>query len=341
MPSFFLNSLVLCLTAGLRAAAEPTLRTVYQFSSNDTWLENVAVRSNGIVLTTEIGPPANLLAFNATQEDAEPTIVASFDSILGLSGITEVTPDVFYITGANTTSDNIQDPPKNATHVWRVDFTASDDEPAVTLVARPTTPLTDYNGLAAYNETIVLASASFQGSIYALDVATGDTWQAFEDDLMAGINGIKVQDGYVYWTSGSDFVRAEIDAGNFTVGAGELVALSSTTFDDFALSPDGFVLGGNATYANGTKFAYAATAGYNSVMQIAFDVAAGTNETSIIAGSLNSTEVAEPTGVAFGRAEGQLNKICELELLGSTAIHYSFEDPLTDLICHRYHDWRR
>lgn len=116
---------------------------------------------------------------------------------------------------------------------------------------------------------------------------------------MSSINGIKVQDGFVYWTAGGDFCRAKLYS-NVTAGPGEVIA-EAIAFDDFAVSPDGFRAG------SGRKFAYAATAAENTIMQISFDLQGGRNLTSVIAGSLDSTEIAEPTGCAFGRGEGEMD----------------------------------
>ncbi|GAQ40504.1 hypothetical protein AtubIFM55763_003178 [Aspergillus tubingensis] len=289
----------LALSASTLASAELNVRTVYQFASNDTWLENLAVRSNGLILATEIGPPASLLSFDPRSSSPKKNVIHTFSSVLGLSGITEAAHDVFYVTGANTTSDNISDPPKNATHVWRVDFSANADAPDIKLIARPTAP-TGFNGLAAFNETIILASASYQDSIFAIDTTTGYTWEAIKDaNLMSSINGLKVQDDFVYWTANGALYRAQLYS-NVTAGPGELI-VQSTAFDDFAVAPDGF------RAASGRKFAYAATAAMNTVMQISFDLQGGRNLTSVIAGSLDSTEVAEPTGCAFGRGEGEMD----------------------------------
>lgn len=301
------SSIAFSLATGLQLAAGATLSTIYQFASNDTWLENVAVRSNGIILATEIGPPANLLAFNASTPGAEPVVLANFPEVLGLSGITEAAHDVFYITGANTTSANIRDPPTNATHVWRVEFEDGAALPTVSLVCRPQAP-TGFNGLAAFNESIILATASFQSSIFAVEVETGYTWEAIVKDDMSSINGIKVQDGYVYYTAGAgNFIRAPLYS-NITAGTSELLFSTGLTFDDFALSPNGFQLQG--ANASDTMWAYLATAGQNSVEQVGFNgITGGDVVGSIIAGSLYSTDVAEPSAAAFGRIEGQLNKV--------------------------------
>ncbi|KAJ5261233.1 hypothetical protein N7478_011828 [Penicillium angulare] len=293
------------LFLGTAVASELNVRTVYQFSSNDTWLENLATRSNGIILATEIGPPANLLAFDPRERHPKKTVIRDFTSVLGLSGITEGAHDVFYVAGANTTSDNISDPPTNATHVWEVDFNTNGEQPKIKLLCRPTAP-TGFNGLTAFNETILLASATYQDAIFAIDTETGRTWEAIEQDsLMSAINGIKVSDGFVYWSANGALYRAELYP-NVTASTGQLVYQASQ-IDDFAISPNGFAL--NSTYGSNYTFAYLAGAAGNTIEQVIFTRNGTAIGGEIIAGSEDSTEVAEPTGVFFGRGKGELNTI--------------------------------
>ncbi|PYH47652.1 uncharacterized protein BP01DRAFT_410538 [Aspergillus saccharolyticus JOP 1030-1] len=298
-------TLAVTLSLAATVAAKLPVRTVFQFASNDTWLENLATRSNGIVLATEIGPPASLLAFDPRQIHPQKKVIKTFDSVLGLSGITEGAHDVFYVTGANTTSDNISDPPKNATHVWKVDFTKDSDNPEIKLLCRPTAP-TGFNGMATFNETILLATASYQDAIFAIDTNTGVSWEAiYQESLMSSINGIKVSDGFVYWTANGALYRAELFA-NVTAGPGQLIYQGSQ-FDDFAIAPNGFAL--NATYGSDYKFAYLATAAGNTVEQVIFTQDGVAVGDEIIAGAEDSTEIAEPTGVFFGRGEKEQNAI--------------------------------
>ncbi|PYH92600.1 hypothetical protein BO71DRAFT_420673 [Aspergillus ellipticus CBS 707.79] len=299
------SNIALAFSFGMTAAAELTARTVYQFASNDTWLENLATRSNGIILATEIGPPASLLAFDPREEHPQKKVIKTFDTVLGLSGIAEGAHDVFYVTGANTTSANIEDPPTNATHVWKVDFTKGSDHPQIELLCRPTAP-TGFNGMAAFNETIILATASYQDAIFAINTETGYTWEAiYQESLMSSINGIKVADDYVYWTANGALYRAELFA-NVTAGPGQLV-FQGSQFDDFAIAPNGFAL--NETYGSEYKFAYLSTVSGNSIEQVIFTPEGVAVGSEIIAGSEDSTEIAEPTGAFFGRGEGELNKL--------------------------------
>ncbi|KAJ5330454.1 hypothetical protein N7476_000237 [Penicillium atrosanguineum] len=221
-----------------------------------------------------------------------PRPIKHFDSVLGLSGIAEGAHGVFYVAGANTTLDNISDPPTNATHIWEVDFTKNSHHPHAKLLCRPGAP-TEFNGMAASNETIVLASASYQDSIFAIDTKTGYTWEAMKQtSLMSNINSIKVSDGYFY--------------DKVTAGTGQLIFQGSAC-DDFAISPKGFTL--NSTFGSEYKFAYLATAAGNSIEQVTFTKNGTAVGHEIIAGAEDPTEVVEPTGVFFGRDEGELNKI--------------------------------
>lgn len=258
-------------------------------------------------MATVIGPPANLVEFDPSLSSPEEVVLHTFDSILGLSGITEIQPDVFIITGANTTGENIMDPPLNATGVWRVDFNQGNGTvPAVELIANPTAPaVTDFNGLTTYNESLILASASFEDSVFALDVNTGDYWEVIKDATMPSINGIKLNDGFLYWTSTDGFFRAELYE-DLTIGA--VQNLTTGSFDDFAVSPNGFAVSGNAASA-GYKYAYIAGI-ENVIEEVVLDAASGeVISTGVVDGATNSTTVARPTGCEFGRTKDQENKL--------------------------------
>lgn len=299
----YTKSIILGLLAAVNLAAADSYRLLYQGNGSTTWLENLRVRSNGKVLTTVIGPPANLFSFDPTAEDPEPVLLGTFPSILGLSGITEVSHDVFYITGANTTGSNIEDPPVNATKVWKVDFNqGGDDSPTIELIAEPVLPLvTDFNGMTTFNESIILASATFQDTVVAMDINTGDYWTAFDDSKMSSINGIKVgSDGYLYWTASSGALRAPLYE-NLTIGAAEV--LYSGSYDDFAVSYDGFALA-----TNGSRYLYVAD-NEDLIQQLIVDATGNVTSATTAAEGNNATTFGKPTGCDFGRTTEQKNKV--------------------------------
>lgn len=297
-------SVLAAVFSGLGLALADPQRLIYQGNGSTTWLENLRVRSNGLVLTTVIGPPANFFSFDPSLKDPKPVLLATFPSILGLSGITEVSHDVFYITGANTTGSNIEDPPKNATKVWKVDFNGrADHDPKITLIAEPKLPLvTDFNGLTTFNSSIILASATFQDTVVALDVNTGKYWTAFKDANMTQINGIKVAaDGYLYWTATSGLLRAKLYK-NLTIGAAE--ALYTGSYDDFQISYDGFKLA-----KNGKRYAYMAD-NMDAVQQLVFNDKTGVvSNATLVAETTNTTTWGKATACDFGRTAEQKNKV--------------------------------
>lgn len=299
------KSISLAFAAAFSAAAADDYKLLYQGNGSTTWLENLRVRSNGNVLTTVIGPPANLLSFDPSQENPKPVLISTFPSILGLSGITEVSHDVFIITGANTTGSNIQDPPKNATKVWMVDFNkGGPTTPQIDLIGEPILPLvTDFNGLTTFNESVVLASATFEDTVVAMDINTGDYWTAFDDSEMSSINGIRVGfDGYLYWTASSGAVRAPLND-DLTIGDAEV--LYSGSYDDLAVSYNGFQPAGG----NGTKYLYMAD-NEDLIQQLILDEATANVTSAItVATDNNATTFGKPTSCDFGRTRAQKNKV--------------------------------
>ncbi|CAM6097038.1 unnamed protein product [Calypogeia fissa] len=90
------------------------LELVYEFP-NITWVENLAIRSNGEILITLAEP--NLYLVNTTAKSA--TLVYTFPDVLGLGGITEVDHDIFYLAAGNVS--NITTRPRSFS-VWEVDM---------------------------------------------------------------------------------------------------------------------------------------------------------------------------------------------------------------------------
>jgi hypothetical protein len=99
-------------------------RTVFQFSENGTWLENIAVRSSGALLTTMMLPSASLYQVDEPRTRVPPDcaeLLYSFPNISSLFGIAETEPDVFVIAGGNLTTETVAGVPGTFA-VWEVDF---------------------------------------------------------------------------------------------------------------------------------------------------------------------------------------------------------------------------
>jgi hypothetical protein len=96
------------LTTPTRDTNDLVLRNVTQFP-NGTWVENLAVRSNGQLLVTLASAPELYLVDPIGGK--QPLLVHQFPSVVGLTGIAEVEKDVFAVVGGNLSLTTFTSPP--------------------------------------------------------------------------------------------------------------------------------------------------------------------------------------------------------------------------------------
>ncbi|KAL1639091.1 hypothetical protein SLS58_008293 [Diplodia intermedia] len=116
------------------------VRTVYQFANAATWIENIAVRSNGNLLVTVLAPAADLYEIvlsnhppsspspspsntttTTTTTTAEARLVHRFAAYEGLTGIAETAPDVFAVLAGNYSTAG----GTASWSLWEADFTTT------------------------------------------------------------------------------------------------------------------------------------------------------------------------------------------------------------------------
>ena len=284
-------SLLLCAIIPISLALDPT-RLVYQFP-NHTWVENLAVRPNGSLLLT-IATSPDLYLINPLNSDPKPHLIHHFSSSLWLSGITETDPNTYYVVGANAT---IQTPPPTpgSNLIYRVHFPQNFSSPEISVAAAVKNAIW-LNGLITLNPTTLLASDSTLGAVWAIDITTGVSRIVIRDSLMApapafplvGVNGIRLFSNHtLYFANSAQALLATIPINLDGTAAGPAKKIASAPkgfFDDFALNRYGD--------------AFLATQAGDSIAEVKRD---GTTE--IIAGVVNTTEIAEPTSAQFGRTK--------------------------------------
>lgn len=303
------------------ARGEPPypVRTLYQFP-NDTYVENLAVRANGQILVDPLSLAQLWLVDPLASGDA--LVVAEFPDVLGLTGVVEYRPDIFAVLAGNF---NIAtgDPGPGTWGLWSVDLggvdfssnetAAAARPPAVSRIAS-IPEATSLNGLSVLSSSdtgaggrrdVLLAGDVKSGVIWAVDAGTGeyaavlnDTFTAPAETYAFGLSatdGVQVRGGVLYFDNigQGTLNKASVElVGNGTlaetvrVGPVETTATapsSAEQWDDFAFDCEGNV--------------FMATGGANTVQRI--DVRTG--EVEVVAGDLNSTLIAEPTSVKFGR----------------------------------------
>ena len=279
-------------------AGELPTRLVYQFL-NGSRAENIAVRSNGDLLITRVDVPEVYL-INPTSSSPNATLIHRFNGKGSTSGIAETAPDTFAVIAGNSTfQSGVITPVAGSFSVYSISFASPD---SITADVSKITDLTDIvfpNGMSQFSSSAVLVGDFSGGKVSRVDVETGTVTVVSTDPLLAGrqlpvignagVNGLHVFDNHLYFTNTGQRLLARYpisltdgtQLGNSTVLATPLNA--TLGFDDFAIASDGTL--------------YLATVGGNSIERLGND---GTGA-KIIAGSLNSTDIAQPTSAKFGR----------------------------------------
>ncbi|KAL4819984.1 hypothetical protein BDW67DRAFT_193526 [Aspergillus spinulosporus] len=256
--------------------------TISQFPLG-TWVENIAVRQNGHLLVTLLSAPEvhEIVPFNSSSSSQ---LALSFDGHFNVTGITEVTADVFVVC-------------VDGGYLWKLDF-RDGDTPQGSLITR--IPEAQLNGLATLNPAhgIVIAADSAKGCIWRVDIHTGAFESVLEDetmqpvpvlDVQLGINGLKVLGNTAYYTNTpkSLFCRVQLDSVSGRPTSPVDIISDKIEADDFVITPAGIAYLAN-TYQNEiTKFLW--------------------GKTEVIAGSLNSSAIPNPTSGALGRTPRDRN----------------------------------
>ena len=190
-------------------------------------LENLAVRSNGQILATNMNS-ANLYAVDPVAKKSSTAVAVT--GATGLSGIDEVSPDVFAVIGGKG--------------IYKVDFTG--DAPKATLI-KQITEAQNLNGLTKFSNDSVLVADAGKGSVYLFNIESGEYSVALSDPTMApsggipfGIDGILYNDGVVWYTNifKNSFHKVSVDDKAKAKGA-VTTLWSNLMGDDLCLGPNG------------------------------------------------------------------------------------------------------
>lgn len=153
------------------------------------------------------------------------------------------------------------------------------------------------NGMTLIPESSnILVADCGAGVVYAINTSTGKYSVAADDPLMKpingtqlGVNGIKVRDGFLYFTSATQVLFAKVPiSANGTANGAAATVVNNAHGDDFI-----FDSAGNALVATNVL---------NSVDRIVTS-GAGAGNISVLVGNVNSSTLAGSTAVQFGRTQ--------------------------------------
>ncbi|KAG8676464.1 hypothetical protein FPOAC2_02561 [Fusarium poae] len=301
----------LCLLPVLGLAHSLPAKTIGQLSLG-TWLENIAVRSNGDLLATELWPTASVYTVtdpSSCNGGLEELI--TIPSIQGILGITELPPipgkpETFVFVGSNATGLSQLTPGTFKAFALEFHHKKNQAKIKVKKISDMTERSTFLNGVEAIPgaPNAVLVSDSVKGFVGRLDISTGvfdDTAFVFEEmaPIAAnafGINGIKIRHNYLYFSNSNavKIYRTAITESGFPVKGSKpqlVVDLSNIVefLDDFTFDSQGNI--------------YAVSNSDNSI--VFFNVKSG--KSRIVVGGVNEMTVAGSTAVAFGRTKKDRN----------------------------------
>lgn len=309
---YITTSLIFALEAVAIALSPSTPKhgiteTKHQFP-NETWVENLAILSNGNILVTLLSSP-EVWQIDPAHNSAE--LVHHFPQALSVLGITELHPDIFVVAVGNITLPAIASVPGSYS-AWKIDMRHhrkkphKQNSPLVSKIADIPQAhfLNGVSNLPNHLNTVLLADSA-QGVIYALDTATG-TSRTYLDNpafkpnnsipVKSGINGLHVHDGFLYFTNtfatpALARIPIDKDSGEPTGPVEKIVDVPSWQVnigdqsDDFTFDCDGNV--------------WIATDPSNSIVRVAIP----DGKTMVEVGGGNDPVVAGVTATAFGRTK--------------------------------------
>lgn len=279
------------------------VNVLYKFGDG-TWAENLAVRANGQILVSRLDTP-EVLQLDPTGA-SEPIVIASWNSTTykGCLGISETSQDMFYVVTSGFFDKNFV-LTSGVNSIWKIDmrnFTVSKKTGEVKTKAIVSKlvdiPTSDYlNGATTLSETSILVANVYNGWVYRVDTRTGAYNIAINDEKMKfdtvpnpasnlGVNGIKIKDGYLYWTNTAVGTLNRIRITNKGAAVGNSEVVSNVP------RPDDFIF-----KKNGIAFI-----GQNQMDELSV-LYPNSSAAQVIAGSNISTILAGVTAGAFGRLQ--------------------------------------
>lgn len=237
------------MLASAAAQTNANITTLFQLETNGTWFENLIVRPNGQILATRIDVPELW-----TIDPSSPNTGSRLHTIpnaKSLLGIVSLSNDIYAIVAGNFSIPNVK-PTKGSFGIWQVDLqdTTTTHPPAKQIVHIPEAEFLD--GLIQFNNDLLLVTDATKGVIWRVDIHTGAYSTALSHPLMrpepgqavpVGVNGVKVHDGHVYFSSTTQEILARVPVAEHDASpTGEVeVVGGGIVVDDFWILGDGSV----------------------------------------------------------------------------------------------------
>lgn len=223
-------------------------------STRGIFFENVFTRSNGHLLLTTFDQ-GRIYSLDPSSPNPEPQLVAQIPGSNSSFGISEISPEVFAISSGNYIISDFRFI-RGSAKITTLDLTRGFREgrkPVMRTVAQVANT-TMLNGMVSlpFSPHVVLSADSNAGQVFRINTLTGSVKVIFQQPLLAGtselpmgINGMKILDDHLYFTSSAHgfYGRFRINAQGSIVGELEQLSLLPAgwglRYDDFTLNSEG------------------------------------------------------------------------------------------------------
>lgn len=298
----FLTAWLLCLSHALpnlqpipRSNAQ--IHPIYEFP-NETWVENLAVRSNGNILVTILTAP-QVWSIDPTSHAAE--LVYEFPEATAALGISELEHDVFAVAVGNLSSTSFKGT-KGSWGVWTIDLTCLDEDAKVRNAVAIDEALF-LNGMTTLSSEpgTVLVADSALGVVFSANTTSGKYTTALDEPAFKpntsapfalGINGIHVREEWLYFINSfaSPLLgRVPINANGTAAGPVETVVAGATFHNNLGGLADDFTFDDSGN-------AFVTTDPSNTLIKVS-----PAGSVTVVAGGFNQSVIAGDTAAAFGR----------------------------------------
>lgn len=244
IPFLSLLSSALALPAAEHTHSLPLpVEIIHQFPY-PTWVQDLAVRECGKILVTLLTTP-DLYEIDPLNGNHQATLVHNFPDHLGLTGITELEPNIFYVAGGNVsilpaagsaTSTNFTlgggDVP-GAWDVYKVDLTKENAPAKVSKVANFPQAL-DIDGVTVLDANHLLLADSVAGLVYKLNVRTGKVTTVIDDPalkglpaIVIGVHKLRIRGSTLFFDNSAQATFAKVPIHADGTAAGPVVILST------------------------------------------------------------------------------------------------------------------
>lgn len=226
------------------------VKILHQFPLG-TWLENLAIRKNGKILTTAITSPELFQVDN--RGDLPPTLVHRFAGKSSCFGITELGDDIFYVIAGNLTFSTFT-PVVGSYAVYEVNlrnYKGTLAAPVTKIAQIPGSQLANGITVLSHKRKTLLVGDSILGVIYRIEIQTGTVTKVLDQPLFkgnspqasTGVNGLVVRDGYLFFANTNQNLLAKIAISqDGTPKSGAVAIIVNKDIqgpDDFSLAPSG------------------------------------------------------------------------------------------------------